>query len=85
MGRPRSMYEKGEKCVKNFMMKIPMKNITWKTRRRWEDVIKMELKEIGCGLEASCSGYGPVEGCSKRVHEPWGPVKGREFLEQMMK
>jgi hypothetical protein len=35
-------------------------------RRRWEDGIRMDLKENGfggCGLDSTGSGQGPVEGC----------------------
>jgi hypothetical protein len=29
-------------------------------RRRWEDNIRMDLREIGCGLDSSGLGQGPV-------------------------
>jgi hypothetical protein len=35
-------------------------------RRRWEDGIRMYLREIGlggCGLDSTGSGQGPVAGC----------------------
>jgi hypothetical protein len=35
-------------------------------RCRWEDVIRMDLREIGlggCGLDSTVSGQGPVAGC----------------------
>jgi hypothetical protein len=35
-------------------------------RRRWEDGIRMDLREIvlgGCGLDSTVSGQGPVAGC----------------------
>jgi hypothetical protein len=35
-------------------------------RRRWEDGIRMDLREIGlggCGLDSTGSGQGPVVGC----------------------
>jgi hypothetical protein len=34
-------------------------------KRRWEDVIRMDLREIGwgCGVDSTGSGQGPVAGC----------------------
>jgi hypothetical protein len=35
-------------------------------RRRWEDGIRMDLREVGlggCGLDSTGSGQGPVAGC----------------------
>jgi hypothetical protein len=35
-------------------------------RRMWEDVIRMDLREIGlggCGLDSTVSGQGPLAGC----------------------
>jgi hypothetical protein len=43
-------------------------------RRRREDVIKMELKEIGwwrgCGVDSPDLGYGPLAGCCECGDEP---------------
>jgi hypothetical protein len=44
-------------------------------RRRWEDGIRMDLREIGlggCGLDSTVSGQGPVAGCCECGDEPWG-------------
>jgi hypothetical protein len=44
-------------------------------RRRWEDGIRMDLKEIGlggCGLDSTVSGQGPVESCCECGDEPSG-------------
>jgi hypothetical protein len=44
-------------------------------RLRWEDVIGMDLREIGlgvCGLDSSGSGQGPVAGCCECGDEPAG-------------
>jgi hypothetical protein len=43
--------------------------------RRWEDGIRMDLREIGlggCGLDSTGSGYGPVTGCGECGDEPSG-------------
>jgi hypothetical protein len=44
-------------------------------RRRWEDGIRMDLREIclgGCGLDSTVSGQGPVAGCCECGDEPPG-------------
>jgi hypothetical protein len=44
-------------------------------RCRWEDGIRMDLKEIGlggCGLDSTVSGQGPVAGCFECGDEPSG-------------
>jgi hypothetical protein len=44
-------------------------------RRRWEDGIRMDLREIGlgvCGLVSTVSGQGPVAGCCECDDEPSG-------------
>jgi hypothetical protein len=42
-------------------------------RCRWEDNIKMDLREIGCG--------GPVEGSCEHGNEPSDSIKCWEILE----
>jgi hypothetical protein len=42
-------------------------------RHRWEDGIRMDLRETGlggCGLDSTGSGQGPVAGCYKYGDEP---------------
>jgi hypothetical protein len=44
-------------------------------RRRWEDGIRMDLREIGlggCGLDLTGSGQGPVAGCGECGDDPSG-------------
>jgi len=53
-------------------------------RRRWEDNIKMDLQEVGCGgygLDRAGSGYGQVAGTYECGNEPAGSIKCGEFLE----
>jgi hypothetical protein len=53
-------------------------------RRRWEDNIKMDLREVRCGghrLDRSCSGWGQVAGLCVYGDEPSGSIKCEEFLE----
>jgi hypothetical protein len=52
-------------------------------RRRWEDNIKMNLRDVGWGhgLDRSDSGQGQVAGSSECGDEPSGSIKRGEFLE----
>jgi hypothetical protein len=52
-------------------------------RRRWEDNIKVDIREIGWGghrLNPSGSGYGQVPGCCEYGDESSGFIKCGEFL-----
>jgi hypothetical protein len=53
---------------------------------RWEDNIRMDLKDIRLdwiALDASGSGYGPVAGSCEHGYVPSGYIKGGEFLDQL--
>jgi hypothetical protein len=44
-------------------------------RRKWEDVVRMDLREIGlggCRLDSTGSGQGPVIVCCECCDEPSG-------------
>jgi hypothetical protein len=46
-----------------------------RSRCRWEDGIRMDLREIGlggCGLDSTGSGQRPMEGCCECGDEPSG-------------
>jgi hypothetical protein len=50
-------------------------------RRRWEENIKMDLQEVGCGgygLDRAGSGSGEMAGT---CNEPSGSIKCGEFLD----
>ena len=52
-------------------------------RRRWEDNIKMDLQEVGCGgygLDRAGSGEGQVAGTCECGNEHSGSIKCGEFL-----
>jgi hypothetical protein len=49
VGRACGTRGRGEKRVQGFGGKARRKKTTWKPRRRWEDGIKMVLREIGWG------------------------------------
>jgi hypothetical protein len=50
-----------------------------RSRRIWEENIKMDLREIGwleCGLDSSSSGYGQVAGSCEHGNGPSSSIKG---------
>jgi hypothetical protein len=48
---------------------------------RWEDGIKIDLREIRCGLVSAGSGQGPVVGSFEHSTEHPGSMSGREFID----
>jgi hypothetical protein len=50
---------------------------TLRLRHRWEDNIKMDHEERGCGLSSSRSECGPMAGCCEHVNKPSGSIKDR--------
>ena len=53
-------------------------------RRRWEDNIKMNLQEVGCGgidLDRAGSGEGQVAGTCECGNELSGSIKCGQFLD----
>jgi hypothetical protein len=68
MGEDRNMY-------KVLVGKPEGKRQLGRPRRRWEDGIRMDLREIdlgGCGLDSTVSEQGPVAGCFECGDEPSG-------------
>jgi hypothetical protein len=49
MGGACNAYGGGERCVEGFGGGTSEKEATGGSRRRWEDNIKMDLQEVGCG------------------------------------
>ena len=49
MGRACGAYGGAERCVQGFGGENWGKETTGETRRRWEDNIKMDIQEVGCG------------------------------------
>jgi hypothetical protein len=57
-------------------------NITLvRSRRRWEDNIKIYLKEIGCGFSSCGSRHGSVAGCCEYGNEASDAIKCEKFLD----
>jgi hypothetical protein len=68
MGQDRKVY-------KVLVGKPEGKRPLGRPRRRWENGIRMVLREIGlggCGLDSTVSGQGPVAGCCECGDEPSG-------------
>jgi hypothetical protein len=68
MGEKRKVY-------KVFVGKLEGKRPLERPRRRWEDGIRMDLRETGlggCGLDWTGSRQGPVAGCCECGDEPSG-------------
>jgi hypothetical protein len=53
-----------------------------KPRRRWEDNIRMDLQEVGCGVWTGlgCFGIETVGGNCEFGNKVSGSIKRREFL-----
>jgi hypothetical protein len=64
------------KVYKGLVGKPEGKRPLGRLRRRWEDGIRMDLKETGLrgggGLDSTGSGQGPVAGCCECGDEPSG-------------
>jgi hypothetical protein len=79
MGGARSAYRGGERVL---VGKPEGKRPLGKLRRRWEDNIRMDLQEVGCGgngLDLSGSEYGQMVGNCRRVSQYTGSfVTSRE-------
>jgi hypothetical protein len=63
------------KVYKVLMGKPEGKRPLGRPRRRWENGIRMDLREIGlgvCGLDSTGSGQGPLAGCCECGDEPSG-------------
>jgi hypothetical protein len=69
------MWHAWERNVYSVLMGKPEgKRPLERTRRRWEDGIRMDLREIGwkCRLDPGGSGQGPVAGCCECGDGPSG-------------
>jgi hypothetical protein len=64
----------GRKLYRVFDGQARKRNPLERPRRRWEDGIKLDLREIGwgCGVYLPGSGYGTVAGCCECCDEPTG-------------
>jgi hypothetical protein len=67
-------------AYKNLVGKPEEKRQLGRPRRKWEDYIKMDRKETGCGLDSSGSEYGPVAGSCEHGNEPAVSISG-EFID----
>jgi hypothetical protein len=69
------------KCIHSFDGKTRRKTSTGSSRSRWEDNMKLTLKEQGgrMWLDVSGSGQRRVSGCSEYGNETLGLIKRKEF------
>jgi hypothetical protein len=76
MGESRGLY-------RILVGKPEVKRPLVRTRLRWEDNIKMELQEVGCGGEdwIDVAQDRQVAGTCECGDEPSGSIKCREFLD----
>jgi hypothetical protein len=69
-----------EKCIQNLVGKHEGKSPLGRPGYRWEDNIKMDLREIGFGLDSTGPGSGLVAGSCEHGNEPSGSIKAGNFL-----
>jgi hypothetical protein len=83
MGGACSAHGRDKECLKILVGKPEEKRLLRRSRHRWEDNIKVVLRETveECGLESSGSGQGPVAGSCEHSNEPLGSIKCGECLE----
>jgi hypothetical protein len=71
----------GERCLQGFSWEAEGKRPLGRPRRRWEDNIKVDLREIGIDgdqwseLGSADSGYGPVAAFCEHGNETSGSIK----------
>jgi len=77
MDRAYGMHWEQERCIQGFGEDPEGKRPFGRPRHRWEDNIKVDLKEVGCGLNQGGSGQGQMAGTCECGNEPSGSVKCR--------
>jgi hypothetical protein len=84
MGWACSMYGGEERCIQDFGGRPEWGRPCGRPRHRWEDIIKMDLQEVGWGghgLGWSGSGQGQVVSSCECGNEPSGSTEYGEFLD----
>ena len=67
-----------ERCVYRVLLgKLERRRPLGRPRHRWEDNIRMDLQEVGCGY----MDWRQVTGACECGNEPSGSVKCGEFLD----
>jgi hypothetical protein len=70
----RLRWERRGNCTR-FWWESPKEKPLGRPRRRWEDGVRMDLRE--CGLDSTGSGQRPVSGCCECCDEPSGSCVSR--------
>jgi len=84
MGRACGTYGEGRSMYRVLVGKPEGRRLVGRPRHRWEDNIKMDLQEVGCGgygLDRAGSGSGQGVGTCECGNETSGSVKFGEFLD----
>jgi len=79
MGGAYSTHGRYEKCIKMLFGKPERKRSHGRPRRRWEDNITMDPRQVE--WEVVDWIQGPVAGSYERDNEHYSSIKGREFLD----
>jgi hypothetical protein len=72
-----------ERCIQGFGVETQGKGLLERSRLRWEDNNKVDLREVECRghkLEPYGAGYGQVVGCCECGNESSDAIKCREFF-----
>jgi len=83
MGWACSMYREDERRLQGSVGKPEGKRPLGRPRSRWEDNIKMDLRDLewGHGLDCFGPGWGQVAGFCECGNEPSGSIKCGEFFD----
>jgi len=87
MGGACRTYGGEERFIQSFGGKLEGKRPLGSPRHRWEDNIKMDLQEVGCGrygLDRAGSEYGKVAGNCEGFNESSDFIRCGEFLENRL-
>jgi hypothetical protein len=85
MDRTCSMYGERRGAYSVLVGTPERRRITGKSRRRWEDIIKMDLGDVGegHGLDRSGSGQGQMASSCECINEPSGSIERGKFLGKL--
>jgi hypothetical protein len=81
-----STHEGNDKCINSLIRKLEEQTSAGGKGTNERIILKLILKNrvLGCSLDSSGSGQGPVAGCCEHGEKPSGSTKGREFINQMI-
>jgi hypothetical protein len=74
-GGAKSMHGRYKKCVQHFGWKPEGKRPLGKPGNKWQNNIKMDIKETMCRVDSQGTIQGKVAGFCEYGNEPWGSIK----------